>query len=58
MVSKDVIRSGRLNSLLRIYLARGNQAEIFSEAKRMGVADATAWDYTRTVIIKATKMRK
>ena len=52
-MNSDVRRSRRLESLLRFYLACPQPAALFERAKQMGVSDATARDYTRTVMARA-----
>lgn len=51
----DEKRSHRLNHLLRYYLSNPQEELLFQRAKQMGVSDATAKDYIRTVIIQAKK---
>jgi len=52
----DEKRSHRLNCLLRFYLGNPREADLYRRAKQMGVADSTARDYMRTVIIRARQM--
>ena len=56
-MKNDERRSHRLNYLLRIYLKHGVENEIFTKAKLMGVSDATAKDYMRTIIVQASRKR-
>ena len=52
-VNNDERRSVRLNALLRFYAANPQPAALFERAKQMGVTDATARDYARTVMARA-----
>jgi len=52
----DEKRSHRLNYLLKYYLKNPKETEIYLRAKQLGVADSTAKDYIRTVIIQARKI--
>lgn len=52
-VNSDERRSVRLNALLRFYAANPQPAALFERAKQMGVTDATARDYARTVMARA-----
>ena len=56
-MKSDIIRSHRLNYLLKIYLKNPKERELFLRAKLMGVTDCTAKDYLKTVIIQAKKTR-
>ncbi|MCH7757691.1 MAG: hypothetical protein IIA19_04355 [Thaumarchaeota archaeon] len=52
----DEKRSHRLNYLLKYYLKNPKETELYLRAKQLGVADSTAKDYIRTVIIQARKI--
>ena len=52
-MNNDARRSVRLNALLRFYVANPQPAALFERAKQMGVTDATARDYARTVMARA-----
>lgn len=52
-MNSDARRSIRLDSLLRFYRANPQPAALFTKAKQMGVSDATARDYARTVMARA-----
>lgn len=52
-MNSDARRSIRLDSLLRFYRANPQPAALFEKAKQMGVTDATARDYARTVMARA-----
>ena len=54
-MKSDEKRSHRLNYLLKIYLINPKENDLYLRAKQMGVADSTAKDYIRTVIIQAKK---
>ena len=54
-MKSDEKRSHRLNYLLKCYLHNPQESELYLKAKQMGVTDATAKDYIRTVIIQAQK---
>lgn len=54
-MKSDEKRSQRLNYLLKYYLKNPKEKDLFLRAKQMGVADSTARDYIRTVIIQAKK---
>lgn len=54
----DEIRSHRLNQLLQIYLRHQDEQVLYQRAKTLGVSDATAKDYLRTVIIRAKTVKK
>lgn len=56
-MKSDAVRSNRLNYLLKVYLRRPDDGEIYKRAKLMGVSDFTARDYLRTVILQARKMK-
>ena len=56
IMKSDEKRSHRLNYLLKCYLTNPTENEIYERAKQMGVADSTAKDYIRTVIIQAQKI--
>ncbi len=49
-------RSHRLNYLLKYYLKNPKEQDLYLRAKQLGVADSTAKDYIRTVIIQARKI--
>ena len=49
-------RSHRLNYLLKFYLNNPQENDLFLRAKQMGIADSTAKDYIKTVIIQAKKI--
>jgi len=55
-MKSDEKRSHRLNYLLKYYLKNPKETELFLRAKQLGVADSTAKDYIRTVIIQARKI--
>jgi len=55
-MKSDEKRSHRLNYLLKYYLKNPKETELFIRAKQLGVADSTAKDYIRTVIIQARKI--
>jgi hypothetical protein len=55
-MKSDEKRSHRLNYLLKYYLKNPKETELFLRAKQLGVADSTAKDYIRTVIIQAKKI--
>lgn len=55
-MKSDEKRSHRLNSLLHFYFRHPRSSDVFRRAKQMGVTDATAKDYVRTVIIQAQRM--
>jgi len=55
-MKSDERRSHRLNYLLKYYLKNPKEAELYLRAKQLGVADSTAKDYIRTVIIQARKI--
>jgi hypothetical protein len=55
-MKSDEKRSHRLNYLLKYYLKNPRETELFLRAKQLGVADSTAKDYIRTVIIQARKI--
>ena len=55
-MKSDEKRSHRLNYLLKYYLNNPKESELYLRAKQMGVADSTAKDYIRTVIIQAEKI--
>ena len=55
-MKSDIIRSHRLNYLLKVYLNNPTDRELYKKAKQMGVSDNTAKDYMRTVIIQAKKV--
>jgi len=55
-MKSDEKRSHRLNYLLKYYLNNPKESELYLRAKQMGVADSTAKDYIRTVIIQARKI--
>jgi hypothetical protein len=54
-MKSDEKRSHRLNYLLKYYLNNQNENDLYLRAKLLGVADSTAKDYIRTVIIQAKK---
>ncbi len=56
IMKSDEKRSHRLNYLLKCYLINPTENELYRRAKQMGVADATAKDYIRTVVIQAQKI--
>jgi len=56
-MKSDEKRSHRLNYLLKYYLTNPRENDLFLRAKQMGVADSTAKDYIRTVIIQAKKIQ-
>jgi len=55
-MKSDEKRSHRLNHLLKYYLKNPKETELYLRAKQLGVADSTAKDYIRTVIIQARKI--
>ena len=55
-MKNDVIRSHRLNYLLKVYLKNPKEREVYIRAKQMCVSDNTAKDYLRTVIIQDKKI--
>ncbi len=55
-MKSDEKRSHRLNYLLKYYLNNQNENDLYLRAKQLGVADSTAKDYLRTVIIQAKKI--
>ncbi len=55
-MKSDEKRSHRLNYLLKYYLKNPKETELYIRAKQLGVADSTAKDYIRTVIIQARKI--
>lgn len=55
-MKSDEKRSHRLNYLLRYYLTNPKKRMLYCRAKQMGISDATARDYIRTVIIQAQKI--
>ncbi len=55
-MKSDEKRSHRLNYLLKYYLKNPKETELYLRAKQFGVADSTAKDYIRTVIIQARKI--
>mgnify|MGYP001598216702 FL=1 len=55
-MKSDEKRSHRLNYLLRYYLSNPKEYDLYQKVKQMGVSDATAKDYIRTVIIQAQKI--
>ncbi len=55
-MKSDEKRSHRLNYLLKYYLKNPKETELYLRAKQLGVADSTAKDYIRTVIIQARKI--
>ena len=57
-MKSDEKRSHRLNYLLKCYLTNPRENIVYERAKQMGVSDATAKDYLRTVIIQAQKITK
>lgn len=54
---KDAIRSHRLNYLLRLYRQNHHERHLYMRAKLMGVSDATARNYTKSVISKAKSLK-
>ena len=54
-MKSDEKRSHRLNYLLKYYLKNPKEQDLYLRAKQLGVADSTAKDYIRTVIIQARK---
>jgi hypothetical protein len=56
-MKSDEKRSHRLNYLLKYYLKNPKETELYLRAKQLGVADSTAKDYIRTVIIQAKKIQ-
>ncbi len=56
-MKSDEKRSHRLNYLLKYYLINPREKDLYLRAKQMGVADSTARDYIRTVIIQANKIQ-
>ncbi len=57
VMRSDEKRMHRLNFLLRYYMRRPVDGELYERARRMGVSDSTARDYTRTVITRARRIR-
>ena len=58
-MKSDEKRSHRLNQLLQVALTCDmSEAQLFVAAKKIGVSDATARDYVRTVLIQLSKMKK
>ncbi len=57
-MKSDEKRSHRLNSLLKYYLNNPQENDLYLRAKQLGVADSTAKDYIRTVIIQARKVHQ
>jgi len=55
-MKSDEKRSHRLNYLLKFYLNNPQEKDLYLRAKQMGIADSTAKDYIRTVIIQANKI--
>ena len=55
-MKSDEKRSHRLNYLLKYYLRNPKEIDLYQKVKQMGVSDATAKDYIRTVIIQAKKI--
>ena len=55
-MKSDEKRSHRLNYLLKYYLSNPKEYALYQKVKQMGVSDATAKDYIRTVIIQAQKI--
>ena len=55
-MKSDEKRSHRLNYLLKYYLNNPQENDLYLRAKQMGIADSTAKDYIRTVIIQANKI--
>jgi len=55
-MKSDEKRSHQLNYLLKHYLKNPKETELYLRAKQLGVADSTAKDYIRTVIIQARKI--
>ncbi|MBA0908853.1 MAG: hypothetical protein ITD33_07645 [Nitrosarchaeum sp.] len=55
-MKSDEKRSHRLNYLLKYYLSNPKEYDLYQIVKQMGVSDATAKDYIRTVIIQAQKI--
>jgi hypothetical protein len=55
-MKSDEKRSHRLNYLLKYYLNNPQETDLYLRAKQMGVADSTAKDYIRTVIIQAKRI--
>ena len=55
-MKSDEKRSHRLNYLLKYYLKNPKENDLYLRAKQLGVADSTARDYIRTVIIQAKKV--
>jgi hypothetical protein len=56
-MKSDEKRSHRLNYLLKYYLNNPKERDLYLRAKQLGVADSTAKDYIRTVIIQAKKIQ-
>ena len=54
---KDAIRSHRLNYLLRVYIQNPHEYNLYMRAKLMGVSDATARNYTKSVIRQAKSLK-
>ena len=57
-MKSDEKRSHRLNYLLKYYLKNPKEQDLYLRAKQLGVADSTAKDYIRTVIIQARKVHQ
>ena len=55
-MKSDEKRSHRLNYLLTYSLTNPKEKDLYLRAKQLGVADSTAKDYIRTVIIQARKV--
>jgi hypothetical protein len=55
-MKSDEKRSHRLNYLLKYYLSNPKERDLYQKIKQMGVSDATAKDYIKTVIIQAQKI--
>lgn len=55
-MKSDEKRSHRLNYLLKYYLKNPKEKDLYLRVKQLGVADSTAKDYIRTVIIQAKKI--
>lgn len=55
-MKSDEKRSHRLNYLLKYYLKNPKEQDLYLRVKQLGVADSTAKDYIRTVIIQAKKI--
>lgn len=54
-MKSDEKRSHRLNYLLKYYLNNPKEQDLYLRVKQLGVADSTAKDYIKTVIIQAKK---